>query len=287
MEWTLCISIFFFVTAVLSGAQQRTDTDIQAKPRFEFEVASVKAVEYTGRPGFAGTMRGGPGTDSPGSIVYSSVTLATVLSAAYGVKRDQMEGPAWLDGNRYEIAARIPPGTSEQQFKLMLQNLILDRFKLKFHRDTRSLPVYVLVVAKGGSKLQSSEGSGEARCVASVGSIQPGEAPRPAVAANAINHRECANMTMDQFVVTLSQLAPRYIDRPVLNQTDLKGTYNFKLEWTTLQSSGGDTSSPTGNMGGYTLFEALEKELGLKLNDRKAPMESIIIDQVEPKPTAN
>ena len=256
--------------------------------RSSFEVASVKAVEYTGRPGFQGIMQGAPGTSAPGQITYSRVTLRTVLLTAFGVKEEQILGPGWLDSDRFEIIAKVPAGATVQQFRLMLQNLLADRFKLTFHRDTKDLPVYVLAVTRGGPKLQQSKVGGEPACVVSAGGTEPGDAPRRATVADAVNHRTCTNMTMTDFVEDLSRLALRYIDRPVVDLTGLKGTYDFKLEWTTMQNYGLDVgSSPTGNVGGLTMFEALEKQLGLRLKPGTAPLETIVIDHAERVPSEN
>src|SRR5450759_4338978 len=121
-----------------------------------FEVASIKPAEpqTTGRISVG--MHGGPGTPDPGQITYTNVSLKNVLLNAYGVKGYQINGPKWLDSERFDIVAKIPKGATKETFKLMLQNLLAERFKLTLHHETKELPMYALVVGKGGSKLKES-----------------------------------------------------------------------------------------------------------------------------------
>src|SRR5947209_8710373 len=122
-----------------------------------FEVASIKPAPPPSDPHkFMVGMRGGPGTPDPGQITYSNVTIRNVLMNAYDVKEFQISGPAWLNNERYDITAKVPPGTTKEQFKLMLQNLLAERFKVTLHHETKDLPMFALVVAKGGSKLKES-----------------------------------------------------------------------------------------------------------------------------------
>src|ERR1035438_4799324 len=121
-----------------------------------FEVASVKPAEPQPPGQMRIRMSGGPGTADPGQLTYTNVALKDVLMNAYGVKGDQINGPKWLDSERFDIAAKIPEGATKEQFKLMLQNLLAERFKLTLHHETKELPMYALVVGKGGSKLKES-----------------------------------------------------------------------------------------------------------------------------------
>ncbi len=121
----------------------------------KFDVASVKrAAPPPAGAGVRDGARGGPGTSDPSQITYISLRLKDLLLTAYGVKNYQISGPDWLDTERYDIAAKIPPGTTKEQFALMLQNLLAERFKLTLHHTTKDLPLYELVVAKNGPKLK-------------------------------------------------------------------------------------------------------------------------------------
>ena len=102
-----------------------------------FEVASVKPAEPQTGMAIRVMMRGGPGTPDPGQLNYSNVSLKNVLMAAYAVKGYQINGPKWLDSERFDIVAKIAPGATKEQFQLMLQNLLAERFKLTLHRETK------------------------------------------------------------------------------------------------------------------------------------------------------
>ncbi len=139
-----------------------------------FEAASVKPAaapvpDGRGRIMIAGPS-GGPGTKDPGRIRYPFMNLKQLLTTAYDVKAYQISGPAWLDSERYDITATMAPGTTKEQFQVMLQNLLAERFKVAIHRETKELPMYSLVVAKSGSKLKrirrgtAGEGRRRGRC---------------------------------------------------------------------------------------------------------------------------
>ena len=130
----------------------------------KFEVASVKPAA----PPAGGVIRpgpqGGPGSADPARLTYSFSTLRDLLVDAYSVKRSQISGaPNWLDSVRFDIVAKVPEGATKEQAKVMLQNLLAERFKLTLHRETKELPVYALVVAKNGPRLEVSKGDNAQR----------------------------------------------------------------------------------------------------------------------------
>jgi uncharacterized protein (TIGR03435 family) len=125
-----------------------------------FDAASVKPAtppvpDGRGRIMMMGPT-GGPGTKDPGRIRYPYMSLKNLLMNAYDVKGFQIAGPAWLDTERFDITAVMPPETTKEQFRVMLQNLLSERFKLTIHRETKELPMYSLVVARNGPKLKES-----------------------------------------------------------------------------------------------------------------------------------
>ncbi|MGO9258790.1 MAG: TIGR03435 family protein [Bryobacteraceae bacterium] len=125
-----------------------------------FDVASVKpaaspVADGRGMIRMAGPS-GGPGTKEPGRIHYPYMSLKNLLMTAYDVKNFQIVGPSWLDTERFDITATMPPDTTREQFHVMLQNLLAERFKLTLHRETKELPMFVLVVAKNGPKMKES-----------------------------------------------------------------------------------------------------------------------------------
>ena len=128
-----------------------------------FEVATIKpGVESFGIPdeildAWAETARftGGPGSrNSPNRLNYYGVTFKMLVARAYQIQRAQVVGPAWTDSDRWDIVAALPPGTDAEMVRLMLQRLLAERFQLQLHRDTKTLPVYRLTVAKKGPRLE-------------------------------------------------------------------------------------------------------------------------------------
>src|ERR1039457_7369094 len=143
-----------------------------------FEVASVKPAEPQPMGQMRIMMSGGPGTPDPGQLTYSNASLKDILINAYGVKGYQISGPKWLDSERFDIVAKIPMGATKEQFRLMLQNLLAERFKLTLHHETKELPMYALVVGKGGHKLKESVEDDAAAGAAPQGGAA-GDAPPP------------------------------------------------------------------------------------------------------------
>jgi len=126
----------------------------------KFEVASVRLA--TNEKDADSYMQGGPGTGDPERIVYQRLSFARLLCAAYNVDFDQISGPNWLAKEFYTVTAKLPPGSTSDDLKLMWQDLLDERFHLKIHMDRREFEVYDLSVARGGPKLQKS-GDGPAR----------------------------------------------------------------------------------------------------------------------------
>jgi uncharacterized protein (TIGR03435 family) len=195
------------------------------------------------------------------------VSLKRYLTAAWGLKDYQVSTPDWMNDERYDLTATMPAGTPPHEVLLMLQALLVDRFKLATHRETRELAVYALVVERNGLKLKPAEGFGT-----SVSSSPKGRSMR-------------ANVTMKGFAGTLSSL----MDRPVVDMTGLTGGFNINLEWAPdeMRSNPGGNEGGAGDGGpGPTIYTALH-EVGLKLESRKAPVEILVVDRGEKVPVEN
>lgn len=119
-----------------------------------FEAASVRLAGPHDADSSAAGVRGGPRSPNPGQFTCIGVTLEPLLQRAYQLRPDQVLGPRSLSSDKYDIVAKVPPGTTEEQFEMMIRNLLLDHLGLVVHRETRNRPVYDLVVAKGGPKLE-------------------------------------------------------------------------------------------------------------------------------------
>ena len=263
----------------------------------EFEVASVKPADKRDRdtmatiPGMAEMLGfdGGPGTNDPGRIHYHGVSLKMLLARAYKMRPGQVSGPGWLGSERYTIEATLPPGTTADQLRLMLQKLLTERFQISLHRESKDTAVYRLKVAKNGPKLKPAE-----ELPHYDNEEQQQEAVRKKVLENMARmkaRREentrlgiptpsrsfgLARATTERFAEVLST----HLDRSVKDMTQLEGEYSFNLEWTP-DSGMRDADS------GLSIFIAIQEQLGLKLEAGNEPIEMLVIDKVEKTPVSN
>lgn len=251
---------------------------------FKFEVASVKpaASNNNGRP----FIHGGPGTSDPEQITYDYQSLVRLLIAAFGLDFDQISGPDWLGTERYTIVAKVPPGTTKEQLKLMWQDLLSERFHLKSHLIKKDFPVYELSVAKGGPKFHQEPGFPEPRS---------GEkwAVRPSPRDVRLTFRDCS---IPEFAgrlgwppSTIAGFGALAMGR-VIDKTGLNGLYNFTVEFAGSWGPGGAFLSPLPDGqadAAPSLFFALRQQLGLKLDEKKAPLDFLVVDHVDKLPTEN
>ncbi len=291
----------------------------QSNPKttpLEFEVASVKT-EPPPSMGALPTVRGGPGTGEPGRIHYSGVTLMTLLTKAYGMYPDQIFGAKWLISEMYTVDAVVPARATKEQFAQMLGNLLVKRFKLVLEPGEREFTVYNLVVANGGSKLRSSP-SAEIVTDASTAeslalpaaqlSLDNDGCPvlRPGTrgvigsvgASNCTAFRRYSTSdlakALEMFVAieTGNYYGPQASQAHILDRTGLRGEFDFNLKFTLHSRSGGMAPGmpiPSGESdpGGGSLFTALEKQLGLKLEKAKSRLPVLVIQQASRVPTEN
>jgi uncharacterized protein (TIGR03435 family) len=197
-------------------------------------------------------------------------TMSDLIAAAWGVEHSYVfGGPNWLDMDRFDIIARAPADTSPLTLKLMLQSLLAQRFQLAVHMDQKAMPAYVLSMGSRKPNLRESN-SGPPGCQRQP---QPAEAgPIPAI---------CRGLTMTAFAAQLSGAAGDYLNAPVVDNTSLEGTWDFTLKWTPrgrLAGAGAD---------GINIFDAIDKQLGLKLEAKQMPTPVLVVDSVNRKPTDN
>jgi uncharacterized protein (TIGR03435 family) len=241
--------------------------DPNANP--SFEVATIKP----SRP------------DAPGKAIrvagrqFSTLntTLSDLITFAYGLHARQItNAPAWIETEKYDLAGQpdVDGQPNDQQLKSMVQKLLADRFKLKFHHDKKELNVYAITVDKGGHKLTKSNGDPNGL---------------PALFFRGLGNFPVRNATMADFAGALQGAV---LDRPVVDQTGLTGRWDFALLWTPdeFQFGGrGAQAPPPPATNGVTppdLFTAFREQLGLKLDSTKAPADVLVIDSVE-KPSPN
>ncbi len=234
-----------FVIALAFG--QSTDG-----PRFE--VATVKpASPEEIQAGTSGIATG------HGRATGTNVTLKRCIIGSYHLGPNQLiGGPSWIDSDRFHIEAKAAEPTNEEAtLDAMMRTLLSERFRLVMHRETRTLPVLVLEVAKNGPKLEQASG-GEAVTDAGHGRLT------------------VRNTTMDSFAERLSRQA----DLPVVNHTGIDGIFDLKLNWTPEGENPKRPDAPP------SIFTAIQEQLGLRLQSQKAPIEVFVIDRAE-KPGEN
>jgi uncharacterized protein (TIGR03435 family) len=228
----------------------------QAAPALAFEVASIKPTKAeTGSSSGIATDRG--------RISARNVTLRRCIRGAYDVPEARiLGGPKWIDDERYDIDAKAAGPVGDHDLMIMLQSLLAERFKLVFHRETKPMPGYALVLGKGGLKAQHSAPDAPSRGSSSRGAI------------------DAQTYTMAQLAMKLSEA----VHLPVADLTSTEGRFDFKLRWTpddgAKPPSAGDKQGIAPDTG-LTIFAALQEQLGLKLESRKIPTEVLVIDSAQ------
>lgn len=231
-----------------------------------FEVASIKPSNSADRrPMF---------NVSGGRFTAVNVTVKSLIKVAYGIKDFQISGgPGWAGSDLFDITANAESPAHMDQFALMLQSLLAERFQLIIRHETREMPVFALVIAKNGPKLTEASQS-----AAPVFKIRRGLLAAPK-----------ANLA------ELAYQLSNFLGQSVLDKTGLTGKYDLKLEWApdenqvAMFSAMGvpeGNGAPSPDWPGPSLFTALEEQLGLKLESEKGPVEILAIERIE-KPSAN
>ena len=236
-----------------------------SRPIFDgFEVATVKPSNLELAAGRFIRMQ------TTNQFVARNCPLRVLISAAYNLSPQAISGgPAWIDSDRYEILAKSPgsvrPTLDEQM--TMLRRLLADRFNLRFHRATKELAIYALTIAKNGPKLKESTLSPDAS--------PEGPPPLVFVIFPGAGRLPGRYATTAELASVLQRAA---LDRPVVDQTGLSGRYDFDLEFSTDESIFGG-ALPRGNDATKpSLFTAIQEQMGLKLEAKTGPVESLLIE---------
>jgi len=205
-----------------------------------------------------------------------NATMLDLIRVAYNVMDTDtiLGGPSWLEMDRFDVIAKAPNATPPETLRIMLQNLLSDRFKLALHTVTKPQQGYALTVGSGGSKMTPAAGTGPSDCQpVPPGPPQPGVIPYIDVM--------CHNMTSTELAPLFRAFAGAYIGSPVADMTGLKGGFDFELKWTNralLTQAGAD---------GISFFDAVDKQLGLKLTPQMVSLPVLMVDSVNQKPTPN
>jgi uncharacterized protein (TIGR03435 family) len=253
-----------------------------------FDVVSVRPSQQG--EGFKG------GSTTVAAYRRERIPLSEVLSYAFGMAYEQelVNAPSWVTSEPFDIQARLNDDQiaalgklsrddREEQMRLMMQSMLAERFHLTYHFETRQLPLYQLEVAKGGLKCPADPDAPQAIPDLSRPRFRWSAAPSPpppprgeaAPAPQPLMHMRTRGWPW-WLLVTMISHQPELEGRPVVDRTGIDGAYDCQLTW----SHGG------GDEPGDYLFTALQKQLGLKLQPAKGPVEVLVIDRVE-KPTEN
>jgi uncharacterized protein (TIGR03435 family) len=258
-----------------------------------FDAVSVKVAPPPDGRGYQVAFFGGPGTKTPDRINVENYGMAALVSRAYGVEYYQVFGPDWLtafNSERYNIVGTVAPGTTEARFRLMMQNLLADRFKLTLHKETREMAIYSLTVAKNGPKLKKAapDPPPDPNAAADDGDSQPGPLKKDEDGYPILSRgttmaamRDHARMANKGHMQVLVNFLAGQIGQPVVDVTGLTDEYEFSLSWVASRPSATEDSA------GPDLFAALQQQLGLKLESKKGPIEVLVVDHAERIPTAN
>lgn len=252
-----------------------------------FEAASIKPSPPPHGPRIA-MCSGGPATNYPLLFTCTKYSLASLIARAYDLRRYQL--PQWNSGDdsTYELSARVPGGITKGQFRTMLQTLLADRFQLTYHYENRESEGFTVVVARGGPRVKETghglgvdvnkgetqtqrRGATDRDGYPVVASPQPGL--QSSARSNGFVRWRATDVEMAQLILEISA----EMDSPVNDATGLKGRYDFALSWVTSDGAGDDSPGPT-------LAEALQQQLGLKLERKKVPVRVFVIDHAEKTP---
>ena len=231
----------------------------------------------------------------------ASFPLQAYIAMAYRVKLYQVSGPDWIKSTMFDVSAKLPAGQAARQIPEMLQSLLAERFQLKFHKDRKDLPIYAIVAGKDSIKLKETPSSETPQSTGAVSVAAAGSSAGVSVDLGngawytfADNKFEAHKITLDR----LAEMLERYVDRPILNQTDLKGAYDITLNVTAedyrtmlvrAAVNSGVTLPPQAlrlleNDTSVSLSDAFEK-VGLKMVARKSPMDLLVVDQISKTPS--
>lgn len=261
-----------------------------ASPKFEYEVATIKP----NNPDNAHGVLSGVNYPADGFTAVG-FTLRSLIQEALKLQNSQLSGgQAWVNSEKFDIDAKmessvadalnkLPPAEQDFARRQMLLAILVDRLKLAFHPETKDLPVYFLVIAKNGSKLQ------QAKLGDTYANGVKGRGGPTGQGMSTSSNRFASSVTAQGVPLSdLTAFLARPLGRPVLDKTGLTGNFDFTLKFAIARPGPDDTLNgrPFPDSDAPFLFEAIQQQLGLKLETGKGPLEVIVIDHIE-RPSGN
>jgi uncharacterized protein (TIGR03435 family) len=283
----------------VNAQSQQADWEKAAGGKMSFEVASVKpnkAGAFPSGPRPYSNIPPGPGDDQPTGNLFSATntSLWTLISFAYKFTLNESialdpQLPKWAKDERFDIQARATGSPTKDQFRLMVQSLLADRFKVAMHYEVRQIPLYYLVLAKPGkmgSQLRSYGNEAPCPSVSDPSATVTGGFPSDCGALRFFPSSQpglvrvgARNVDVGIIATSLSGLGS--LDRPVFDRTGLTGNIDFIIEWDRKPAT-----APMEDATGPNFVQALQDELGLKLDAQKGPVNTFVLDHIE-EPSAN
>jgi uncharacterized protein (TIGR03435 family) len=252
-----------------------------AQPSSAFEAASVKRSDPTRTNIPPNVCRGGPGTFDPTLLTCANSALGILITIAYDLQFYQLISPDWVKMggglNGYDLSAKIPANTTKEDFRLMLRNLLAERFHLQVRRETRRWPHFALVTSRESSKASSK--------LQDAVPHPSGGRPSTMTIPNGHIHFVAEHVSMKAFTGFLTTM----LSGPVADHTNLSGEYAFTLDFTPDDRWPGYSPAFTASQHGNpapSLFTAIQ-ELGLKVESSTAPLEFVVIDHADRIPVEN
>jgi uncharacterized protein (TIGR03435 family) len=270
------------LTTLTSIIVAQSPTSPAAGPRLTFEVASIKR-------NVSGDQNSSIRIQPGGQMTVTNNSLYNLIRNAYGTQRYEMvpgpKLPSWIDSDRWDILAKPPAGAPEvqEQMQLRLRSLLEDRFKLVARREMREMPIYELVVARSDGQLGPQIKRSGDQCAAQGRAREAGAQPPPLPPGGFCGTRS-NNGTVSMKGVPLSNFVRNLggmTGRVVIDRTGLAGPFDLDLTWTPDPVPGGPPQNPGAPGDGASLFAAMQEQLGLKLEAKRAPVEVLVIDSAE------
>jgi uncharacterized protein (TIGR03435 family) len=292
------LSLSLVLFALVCGIAYSQPSD----PTLTFEVASVKASPPRPPNGLIRVgCTGGPGTKDPVRWACQNMTVLNLISNAYNLKRYQMPSDNF-EADRYEITATMAVGTTREQFREMLKNLLKERFKLTVHFAKKEVAGYELVVAKGGVKMKEAEPAKDnpdgGRTRGREGPLQRDKEGFPILARGedtmAIMGGKARWVSPQCTIDQIANMMVNQLNAPVTDATGLTGKYDVNMFWEAsgfsngvLRAAPASAEPVASELSGPTIFTALQDQLGLRLQSKKTSIEALVIDHLEKVPTEN
>lgn len=273
------LSLVPIVTCALAQAQDS---------RLTFEVASVKM-----HNGGGAYLDGGPGSKDPTQFTFVGASMAALLRRTFAAETYRISAPAGLPDGRFDIRAKVPPDTREPEFDHMLENLLIERFAMKVHHETRELAGYELIVAKSGLRMKPAERTTNPPAAdIPVGLLTPikdrqGELELPpgrnAHLVFRLSDGRFRHSGRMQTMAEIVAMCSRELGQPVADRTGLTGVYDFNVDFMRMP----DEPDVPRNDSETPFLNAFQAQLGLRVEAKKIPVDVVVIDHIDKLPAGN